>query len=61
MRRSASSLPGETACGQKESGWLRTRRGRFDGGLQIHSEDRGVEEDLQHRLLLDVAPGVPNA
>src|SRR5438105_3357057 len=23
MRRSASSLPGETACGQKESGWLR--------------------------------------
>src|SRR2546428_11497117 len=29
--------------------------GCFDGGLRVHSEDRGVQEDLEHRLLLDVA------
>ena len=30
---------------------------RLDGGLQIHAEDRGVQEDLEHGLLLDVATG----
>src|SRR5439155_10221769 len=28
---------------------------RLHRGLQLHAEDRDVEEDLEHRLLLDVA------